>query len=332
MEELLLRFIMFRNLPTIESAEELLERSFIRARKKKVSDKNAFYQKKKTIIAQTESFATTISTVLESYVKKFPSINQLPLFYQQLIKIQVDDNKLRKALGAVQWAKDTCLRIYHSQSKTLRYAKNISILDQKQREIYGRISSVVKQIDPQLSVLSEAQSIMRLFPAIQDIPTVVIAGYPNVGKSSLLTCLSHAKPKIAQYPFTTKEIHVGHMNFSDGFSTITFQLIDTPGLLERPLESRNEIEKLAVAALQHLADVIVFLLDPSETCGYSRQMQDQLLHSLRELYPRVPFLIVETKSDILNTGSDHMHVSCTTGEGVEELREEIRRFIPTDEK
>jgi nucleolar GTP-binding protein len=321
---------MFRNLPTIESADEILERSFIRARKKKVSDKNAFYQKKKTIIARTESFATTIINVLESYVKKFPSLNQLPMFYQELIKIKIDDNKLKKALGAIQWAKQTCQSIYQSQSKAFRYAKDISYLDRKQREIYGRIASVVKQIDPQLSILAEAQSIMRIFPDIQDTPTVVIAGYPNVGKSSLLRCLSNAKPKIAQYPFTTKEIHVGHMSFSEGFQTMTFQLIDTPGLLERPPEKRNEIEKLAVAALKYLADLIVFLIDPSETCGYTREQQEQLLTSLQTLYQHVPFLIVETKVDIVDTSSDHLKISCVSEKGIKKLRDTIIQYYPTE--
>jgi nucleolar GTP-binding protein len=102
-------------------------------------------------------------------------------------------------------------------------------------------------------------------------------------------------------------------------------------LLERPPEQRNEIEKLAVAALKHLADLIVFLIDPSETCGYSHDMQRQLLASLQALYPAVPFLIVETKSDILRTESEHMHISCITGEGIEKLREEIRLFYPSDE-
>ena len=323
---------MFRNLPRIESADELLDRSFKRARKKSVSDKIEFYRKKKTIIARTESFVKTIVNVLDSYVKQFPSINQLPMFYQELIKIKVDDDKLRKALGAIQWAKDTSFKIYQSQSKTFRYSKDIAFIDKKQREIYGRISSVVKQIDPQLTVLAEARSIMRMFPDIEDIPTVVIAGYPNVGKSSLLTCLSNAKPKIAQYPFTTTEIHVGHLVFEEGFSSFTFQLIDTPGLLERPSSQRNEIEKLAVAALKHLADLIVYLFDPSETCGYPLEIQQQLLASLRLLYSEVPFLIVETKYDITKNVSDHINISCVTGEGIDILREKIIQFYPSMEK
>ena len=82
----------------------------------------------------------------------------------------------------------------------------------KQKEIYGRISSVIKQIEKVLQFVSDAQRILKDFPEILDVPTVVIAGYPNVGKSSLLRKLSSAKPKVAQYPFTTQEVHVGHID------------------------------------------------------------------------------------------------------------------------
>ncbi len=134
---------MFRNLPRIETADELLDRSFKRARKKSVSDKIEFYRKKKTIIARTESFVKTIVNVLDSYIKQFPSINQLPMFYQELIKIKVDDDKLRKALGAVQWAKDTSFKIYQSQSKTFRYSKDIAFIDKKQLLVnYIRVQDI----------------------------------------------------------------------------------------------------------------------------------------------------------------------------------------------
>ena len=80
-----------------------------------------------------------------------------------------------------------------------------------------------------------------------------------MGKSKLVTELSTAAPEIAPYPFTTKGIVIGHIE--DGW--MKFQIIDTPGLLDRNFEDRNDIEKQAVLALRYLTDVMVFVIDPS---------------------------------------------------------------------
>lgn len=318
---------MFKNIPLILSAEELLDKAFKKAKKKQIADKNPFYKKKKTIIARMEIFAAVITNTLDSYVKEFPSIEELPMFYQDLINIQINVDKLRKSLGAVQWAKNTCWHIYQTQVKSLRKSSQIDFLMQKQREIYGRMSSVVKQIDEPLLLLAKAQRFMKSFPDISDIPTVVIAGYPNVGKSSLLKALSKAKPQIAQYPFTTKHIHVGHLEKTTNYITTRIQLIDTPGLLDKPLsKQRNNIEQQAIAALKNLADVIIFLLDPTETCGYSLQDQEKLLASMKKLFSEVPLILVENKSDIKKTSSSNHKISCKTKEGINELIDVLFSF------
>jgi nucleolar GTP-binding protein len=245
------------------------------------------------------------------------------LFYQEIIDIKVDTNKLKKSLGAIDWARKTILMVYSTQSSALTKTGNIDFLKQKQKEIYGRVSSILKQVDKHLEFLGNAQQILRTFPNIEDIPTVVIAGYPNVGKSSLIRKLSAAKPQIAQYPFTTKQIYVGHMEKTVHYQKKTFQIIDTPGLLDRPLSERNKIEQQAIAALRHLADLIVFIFDPSGTSGYQMEEQTLMLGNIKKLFPDVPFIIVENKVDVKNTGSENKKISCNTGEGIEDLRLEI---------
>jgi nucleolar GTP-binding protein len=314
---------MFKKIPIVLSAEELLERSFRKTKKVQIVDRNALYKKKKTIIAKTESFSDTVISTLEQYVKDFPSIDNLPSFYQDIIDIKIDVNKLKKSLGAVDWARKTCQMIYSKQSKSLRKSKNIDFLMKKQQEIYGRISSVIKQVDENLIFLAEAQNIMRKFPDIHDIPTVVIAGYPNVGKSSILKCLSSAKPEIAQYPFTTKEIHVGHIERKEKYIVKRFQIIDTPGLLDRPASKRNEIEKQAISALSNLADIIVFAVDASEACGYSLDDQLHLLSQIKKTFSKSSMIIVENKTDLKQTDSKYLKISCETGEGIDILIDEI---------
>ena len=314
---------MFKKIPSVFSAEELLDISFKRAKKVQIHDRNIFYKKKKTIIAKTDSFATNVISFLEKYVKEFPSIEKLPSFYQELINIKIDNDKLKKSLGAVDWARKTCKNIYSKQVKSLKKSKNIDFLKMKQQEIHGRLSSVVKQVNKDLIFLSDSQKIINKFPDISEVPTVVIAGYPNVGKSSLLKCLSSAKPEIAQYPFTTKEIHVGHIEKKDRHIIKRYQIIDTPGLLDRPLSARNKIEKQAIAALTHLADLVVFVLDPSETSGYSLDDQKQLLSNIKKMFSDSDILLVENKADVKKTKSSSLKISCETGEGIDILLNEI---------
>lgn len=314
---------MFRNIPKIQNSKQLLDRSIRQTKKTQIHDRDKRYEIKKTIIARTEVFITNLTNELEMYVKNFPSIDRLPLFYQEIIDIKIDTNKLKKSLGAVDWARKTILMVYSTQSSSLVKTGNIDFLKQKQKEIYGRVSSIIKQVDTYLVFLSHAQKILRSFPDIEDIPTVVIAGYPNVGKSSLIRQLSAAKPEIAQYPFTTKQIYVGHLEKKVRYEKKKYQIIDTPGLLDRPLSERNPIEKQAIAALRHLADLIVFVFDPSGTCGYPMDEQMLMLQNIKKLFNDVPFIIVENKVDVKDSGSSNRKISCSTGQGIDELRQEI---------
>ncbi|OGS40081.1 MAG: hypothetical protein A3K77_00185 [Euryarchaeota archaeon RBG_13_31_8] len=314
---------MIKNLPDVLKANELLENSFKKANKVEIVDRNAFFRKKKTIIAKTESFSTNITSNLEKYVKTFPSIENLPSFYSELLEIKIGVNKLKKALGAINWARKTCQEIYSKQSRSLVKSNKVDFLLKKQREVYGRICSIVKQVNDELITLSNAQNVLKDLPNIQEIPTVVIAGYPNVGKSSVLRCLSAAKPEIAQYPFTTKELHIGHIKLKEKYLTKQIQIIDTPGLLDRPIYQRNDIEKQAIAALAHLADVIIFVIDPTETCGYLLTDQLKLLSQVQNLFKDCSFIIVENKADIKKNDSKYLKISCETKEGVDILIKEI---------
>ncbi len=314
---------MFEKIPTIHSSQELLDIAFKRTQKVAIHDREIFYKKKKTTIAKIDSFTQTITATLERYVKEFPSLDQLPTFYQEIINVKINSDKLKKSLGGVDWARKTIQKIYTSQIKNIRKSGNLEFIQQKQKEIYGRISSIVKQIKKELETLSEAQKIMKQIPGIRDIPTVVIAGYPNVGKSSLLTSLSKAKPHIAQYPFTTKELHVGHITHEEHYQKTTFQIIDTPGLLDRPMEKRNEIEHEAILALRHLADIIIFIFDPSETCGFKIEDQKNLFNDMKDMFSDSIFIVVENKKDIFKTKNKNHKVSTKNNEGIEELRKKI---------
>ena len=107
----------------------------------------------------------------------------------------------------------------------------------------------------------------------------------------------------------------------------TFQVIDTPGLLDRELEKRNAIELQAVLALRYLADMIVFVIDPSETCGYTLDRQLALLESIRANFPDIPFIEVENKADLEGKPTGRERISALTGEGVDDLVKKIEATL-----
>ena len=93
---------------------------------------------------------------------------------------------------------------------------------------------------------------------------------------------------IRDSPFTTKQIHVGHFTHR----RLVHQLVDTPGLLDRPMSRRNAIEQQAIAALENIGSLVLFLLDTSEACGTPLEEQLNLLEDVDRLLPGTDMLVV----------------------------------------
>lgn len=313
------RDVMF-DIPTVLSADEILDKAFKRASKIEHSGFTKLETVREINIAKLKSSSDTIVTTIGKYVKAFPSIGRLNPFYSELIDMAVGTDKLRKSLGAINWARGQVAKISKQAVRDISAAERIDWIDEIRRGAYGRISSVVKQVSKELDFLSAARNTIRKFPTVSpDSPTIVIAGAPNVGKSQLIGRISTAKPRVAVYPFTTQEISVGM--FERKYRR--YQVIDTPGLLDRPFDQRNAIELRAILALRHLSDAIVFVMDPSETCGYLMPDQEHLLHEIETEFKGVMIYPVENKLDLVSSKSGRRKISAETGEGVPELVDEI---------
>lgn len=100
--------------------------------------------------------------------------------------------------------------------------------------------------------------------------------------------------EVQPYAFTTKSLFVGHMDYK----YLRWQVVDTPGILDRPLEDRNTIEMQAITALAHLRSAVLYITDPSEQCGYSLGQQIELFQSIRPLFSSKPLLVVANKCDV----------------------------------
>ena len=136
------------------------------------------------------------------------------------------------------------------------------------------------------------------FPGVSvDMPTFVLAGFPNAGKSTLLGRWTGSHVRIADYPFTTQSVQVGKITHE--FAQI--QLLDTPGLLDRPMSERNTVEQHALRALTYLATMVVFVVDGSLDSQYKLSDQQSLKRELEHLLPKIPFVIVANKMDASST-------------------------------
>ncbi|MBI2078874.1 MAG: 50S ribosome-binding GTPase [Euryarchaeota archaeon] len=325
---------MYPQIPTILRPQELLDKAFSRAAKIDKPDQEAVWRIKKTTSAQLESIKDVLTETLEKYVAAFPNLDKVSTYERELVDIVIGVASLKKAIARVAGAVETLKQVLEEQHRIANRTLSIQDMKQAKRAAIGRASSIVEDLDKPLRFLGTSRDVLRHIPDLTPgDPTIVLAGYPNVGKSSLLARLSRARPEIAPYPFTTKTANIGHFMWPSGVPAHKqrrYQLVDTPGLLEKPPEKRNHIERQAAIALRYLGDAVVFILDPSEACGYDLPTQERLLALVREEFPGAPILVAENKSDLKRRKSPHHKISCATGEGIPELLEACVKAVPAD--
>ena len=197
------------------------------------------------------------------------------------------------------------------------------------------MATIVKRQAQSLLYLEQVRQHLSRLPSIDpNTRTLLVCGYPNVGKSSFLNKITRADVEVQPYAFTTKSLYVGHTDYK----YLRWQVVDTPGILDHSLgkytrldpstghfillfwirsEDRNTIEMQAITALAHLRAAILYVMDISETCGYTLEEQvraalakiDQnanfavcfqlnLFNNIKVLFTNKPLLIVLNKIDI----------------------------------
>ena len=225
-----------------------------------------------------------------------PFILDLHPFYRELAMVLIDIDRFKISLARIKRSVEIIGKIKREHLRRLRYASTRNEIVNIRRAFLGRLASVLEEVEDNLRELRRAQLQLKRLPDINpEIDTIVIAGPPNVGKSSFVKCVSTAKPEVREYPFTTKSLILGHIILDN---EIYIQVIDTPGLLDRPLSRRNKIELQAILALKYLARVIIFLLDPSETCGYPLNEQINVYRDVKIHFKEIPIIPVLNKIDI----------------------------------
>lgn len=219
--------------------------------------------------------------------------------------------------------------------RLIKYAQSLFQCKQLKRAALGRMATICRRLKDPLVYLEQVRQHLGRLPSIDpNTRTLLICGYPNVGKSSFLRSITRADVDVQPYAFTTKSLFVGHFDYK----YLRFQAIDTPGILDHPLEEMNTIEMQSITAVAHLRSAILYFMDLSEQCGYSVTDQIKLFHSIKPLFAnKLVYLVVnkidvrrpedldpeqqEEIQEILKSGDVEMlQVSCTTTEGVSAVK------------
>ncbi|USZ69453.1 NOG1 family protein [Halorussus salilacus] len=301
--------MIFESLPTTPTSEELIDKAFSRASRAGRAKSGTQAQQ-----SMLQTASNILSDNLGNVATEWPDFREVDPFYYELADAIVDVDELRQSLSEIQWASRKTHEIGREYQGKL--TGDIDVDRKIRKQGFARLADVVEEVAEDLERVGAARNDLRTLPDIDpDEPTIVVAGYPNVGKSSFVNAVTNARNEIAEYPFTTKGVRVGHFERD----RIRYQIVDTPGLLDRPADERNDIENQAVSALTHLADAILFVVDASGYCGYPLDAQLDLRDALAERFGDVPVLTVCNKADLSTDVDADAYMSVERGDSVEEV-------------
>jgi GTP-binding protein len=172
---------------------------------------------------------------------------------------------------------------------------------------------------------------------------VGLVGFPNAGKSTLISRISAARPKIADYPFTTLEPHLGVVAVGDARNEVSFVVADIPGLIEGAHAGAG----LGTQFLRHIerTSLLVHLVDVSDASGRPDVVQDVEvirgeLASFGEHLEEKPMIMIASKIDVANKDKvvklkryckkqklKLYEISAVTGKGIEPLKHAIAHEV-----
>ena len=197
------------------------------------------------------------------------------------------------------------------------------LLDQRIRRLHARLDRLAKR-----------RGLARQRRLKREIPTVSLVGYTNAGKSTLLSVVSAAKPRIADYPFTTLHPNLGIVSYRDYKS---FVMADIPGIIEGAHDGKG----LGLRFLRHIErNSLLLFMVPVDSKDIGKEF-NILLGELGKYNPELldkPRLLAITKSDLLDDellyemkkevpDMPHVFISSVTGNGLDQLKDVIWQML-----
>lgn len=256
----------------------------------KISRIRSFYMRK--VRFTSDGFSEKFDEIL----KGFPNINDVHPFHRDLMDTLYEKNHFKVSLAAISRSKAIIESVQRDYVRLLKFGQSLFQCKQLKRAALGRMATIVKKLKDPLAYLEQVRQHLGRLPSIDpNTRTLLICGYPNVGKSSFLRCITKADVDVQPYAFTTKSLYVGHFDYK----YLRYQAIDTPGILDRPTEEMNNIEMQSIYAIAHIRSCVLYFMDLSEQCGFSVEDQVKLFSSIKPLFANKSVVIVINKIDII---------------------------------
>uniref|UniRef100_A0A8C1Z267 Nucleolar GTP-binding protein 1 n=1 Tax=Cyprinus carpio TaxID=7962 RepID=A0A8C1Z267_CYPCA len=232
---------------------------------------------------------------LSQILTDFPKLDDIHPFYADLMNVLYDKDHYKLALGQINIAKNLIDNVAKDYVRLMKYGDSLYRCKQLKRAALGRMCTILKRQKQSLEYLEQVRQHLSRLPTIDpNTRTLLLCGYPNVGKSSFINKVTRADVEVQPYAFTTKSLFVGHMDYR----YLRWQVVDTPGILDHPLEERNTIEMQAITALAHLRAAVLYVMDVSEQCGHTLSQQLELFNNIRPLFANKPLIVLANKCDV----------------------------------
>ncbi|PIN09980.1 hypothetical protein CDL12_17438 [Handroanthus impetiginosus] len=289
----------FQKLPMVMPAVDIFYSALRKA--KRISPTkgiaNAAKRERNRGAKQLDALMKELAVPLRMYKENFPNKRNLHPYERSLIELTLGDGNYEEVLSKVDNLRKTLVSVGKEHASLC--AKSLSKREAEERLSEGmkKIEEIFNREGKAVDELLNIAKTLRAMPVVDlETSTLCLVGAPNVGKSSLVRLLSTGKPEVCNYPFTTRGILMGHITLS--FQN--FQVTDTPGLLRRDDEDRNNLEKLTLAVLTHLPTAVLYVHDLSGECGTSPSDQFIIYKEIKERFGDHLWLDVVSKCDLLS--------------------------------
>jgi nucleolar GTP-binding protein len=261
---------------------------------RKTGDENNLNKRKDLELQKVRHLNTKINNDIRKLIKTFPNFLKVNKVYTDLVNTsETPVSMIKEALADLKWICDGSDEFTQKTEQKIKSVRSQETCGFLMKKYMGKVNSLFSKSKAAFRTLDDARQFMNKLPQFEDLYTVSIAGFPNVGKSTLMKKITGSDVEIQNYPFTTKGLMFSYLYYNE---TKAIQVIDTPGLLGRA--KNNGIEERAEIVLRDYCQSMVFVIDFTESCGYKVDQQLALLKKVTS--DETPITLYFSKEDIFN--------------------------------